>query len=62
MANVEVDASYFRVADLPVDRQRQLDPGIILDLTEDGRLVGVEIIGHRTLAEVLELVLQTGRF
>jgi uncharacterized protein YuzE len=58
----EVQASYFRVADLPIGGQRQLDPGVSLDITQDGRLVGVEIIGPRTLAEVLELVLQAGRF
>lgn len=59
----EVNASYFRFSDQPIaNPQLFIDEGCILDLDADGRLVGIEIIGSRTLTEILPAVLARARF
>jgi hypothetical protein len=60
---MDIDASYFRFSDQPIaNPQVSVDDGCILDLDADGRLVGVEIIGPRTLQDVLPAVLRRARF
>jgi uncharacterized protein YuzE len=57
------DASYFQFSDRPVaNPQIFVDEGCILDLDTEGRLVGVEIIGPRTLTDVLPAILARAKF
>ena len=58
-----LDASYFRVSNEPIaNPQLFIDEGCILDLDAAGRLVGIEIIGSRTLLQVLPAILSRVRF
>jgi uncharacterized protein YuzE len=58
-----LDVSYHRFSEEPVaSPQLFVDEGCILDLDAQGRLVGVEIIGPRTLAEVMPAVLARATF
>jgi uncharacterized protein YuzE len=58
-----LNASYYRLSSEPVaNPQVFVDEGCILDLDADGRLVGIEIIGLRTLLEVLPAILARARF
>lgn len=45
-----------------VDRQKQLTESVILDLDDDGAVIGIETVGEHTDAEVLALVLDKARF
>jgi uncharacterized protein YuzE len=45
-----------------VDRQKSLTEAIILDLDEDGAVVGIETIGEHSPTEVLMAVLDKARF
>jgi uncharacterized protein YuzE len=59
----QVEASYYRFSTEPVaNPQLFVDEGCILDLDADGRLIGVEIIGQRTLTEVMPAVLALAKF
>ena len=46
----EADALYVRTAgkDVKVFDTREVEPGVILDMDADGRVMGVEILGVRT--------------
>jgi uncharacterized protein YuzE len=58
-----VTASYHRFSNQPVaNPQIFVDEGCILDLDADGHLIGIEIIGPRTLLEVLPAILVRARF
>ena len=48
--DVEADALYVRMAgkDVKVFDTREVEPGVILDMDADGRVMGVEILGVRT--------------
>ncbi|MEL6062834.1 MULTISPECIES: DUF2283 domain-containing protein [unclassified Methylobacterium] len=39
-----VDALYIRLADTRVVESEEIRPGFIVDLDEDGRIIGVEIL------------------
>lgn len=41
----EVDALYIRIQEKYVARTRELEEGINLDIDEDGKIIGLEIIG-----------------
>lgn len=41
----EVDALYIRIQKKKVSRTKELEDGINVDLDENGRLIGLEIIG-----------------
>ncbi|MBI5562562.1 MAG: DUF2283 domain-containing protein [Deltaproteobacteria bacterium] len=41
----EVDALYIRIQEKNVSHTREIEEGINLDLDEDGRIIGLEIIG-----------------
>ena len=41
----EVDALYIRIQEKKVARTRELEEGINLDLDEEGKIIGLEIIG-----------------
>jgi uncharacterized protein YuzE len=62
-ADVHIEASYLVVRPHTFSlRQLQIGPGTILDLDEDGRVLGVETIGDVPLATVLAQVLDRARF
>jgi uncharacterized protein YuzE len=50
----EADAAYIRLADPHLHRiveSEEVSPGVILDFTEDGRVVGIEVLhASKTLA------------
>ena len=57
------DPKYVRFSDQPIaNPQVFIDEGCILDLDAEGRLVGVEILDSRTLADVLPAILSQARF
>jgi uncharacterized protein YuzE len=39
----EADASYLKVAEAPIAETREVAPNVLLDLTADGDLAGIEI-------------------
>ena len=41
----EVDALYIRIQEKEVFRTKELEEGINLDIDEEGKLIGLEIIG-----------------
>lgn len=41
----EVDALYIRIQEKKVARTREVEEGINLDIDEEGRIIGLEIIG-----------------
>ena len=44
----ENDALYFRLDESPIVESEEVQPGVILDFNEDGRVVGVEILALST--------------
>ena len=40
----EVDALYIRLQEKPVARTREIEEGLNLDLDEEGRLIGLEVL------------------
>ena len=55
--DLESDALYFRISEEEVDESEEVSPGVILDYSKDGRVVGVEILGLRCfpLKELVEM-------
>ncbi len=52
----EVDALYIDLFDLPALESEEIAPGIILDYSEDGRIVGIEVLNaSQKLQEVTGL-------
>ncbi len=43
----EVDALYIRIQEKAVARTKELEDGINLDIDEDGKIIGLEIIGAK---------------
>jgi uncharacterized protein YuzE len=41
----EVDALYIRIQEKEVSRTRELEEGVNLDLDDQGKIIGLEIIG-----------------
>ena len=54
--------SYRHVRSTLVDRTKQIADGILLDLDDDGAVVGVETVGEYGTAEILAAVLDKARF
>ncbi len=44
----EDDALYFELDDVEIVESEEIQPGIILDFYQDGRLVGIEILDLST--------------
>jgi uncharacterized protein YuzE len=42
--DLDADALYIKLADRPIARTTQLDPGTLADLDAEGALVGIEVI------------------
>jgi uncharacterized protein YuzE len=42
------DALYFELDDVEIAESEEIQPGVIMDLDKDGRLVGIEILGLST--------------
>ncbi len=54
----EVDALYIRIQEKIVTHTREIEEGINLDLDEDGKVIGLEIIGaaeRYSLADIFNL-------
>lgn len=45
------DALYFRLTDTAIFESEEVQPGVILDFDETGRVVGVEMLALSTRAE-----------
>lgn len=45
----EVDAAYFRIENKTVLDSEEIADGIIVDYDEDGNIVGVELLGVKTI-------------
>jgi len=61
--NRENDALYFRLNESAIAKSEEVQPGVILDFDEDGRVVGVEFLGIRARIPEKELTsfqFQTG--
>lgn len=43
----EVDALYIRIQEKTVAKTQEIEDGINIDLDEEGRLIGIEIIGAK---------------
>lgn len=43
--DLDANALYITVTDLPVTRTAEIDPGTLVDLDANGGIVGIEIIG-----------------
>lgn len=49
--DAEADAAYLRVGHGRIVRTEEVAPGIVLDLTEEGALIGIELLDvSRTVA------------
>lgn len=47
----EADAAYIKLADGEYDESEEVSPGIVLDFTTDGQVMGIEILSaSKTLA------------
>lgn len=47
----EADAVYIKLADGDYDESEEVSPGVILDFTKDGQVMGIEILNaSKTLA------------
>jgi uncharacterized protein YuzE len=46
-----VHAGYIKLADGTVAETREVHPSVLLDLDEDGALIGIEVL-HRAFAEI----------
>jgi uncharacterized protein YuzE len=60
--SVSVEASYTTIRVGQVARTVEIDPGCLVDIDPDGRVLGVEIIGPRSLVEVVPAILARVRF
>jgi uncharacterized protein YuzE len=47
----ENDALYFRLTDDAIFESEEVQPGVILDFDEDGRVIGVEMLALSTRTE-----------
>ena len=54
----ENDALYFRLDESRIVESEEVEPGVILDFDEDGRVVGIEILqlSTRTAPEKLRML------
>ena len=51
----ENDALYFRLDESPIIESEEVQPGVILDFNEDGRVVGIEILDLSTRTDPEQL-------
>ncbi len=56
--DTEDDALYFELDDVEIVESEEVQPGVILDFDQDGRLVGIEILdlSSRLTPEKLRLM------
>jgi len=47
----ENNALYFRLDDAAIVESEEVEPGVILDFDEKGRLIGIEILKSSSLTE-----------
>jgi uncharacterized protein YuzE len=56
--DLESNALYFRVSEEPIEESEEVCPGVILDYSKKGKVVGIEILNlkeHFTLDELSSL-------
>jgi len=55
--DLESDALYFRISEDEIEESEEVSPGVILDYSKDGRVVGIEILGLKgfPLKELVEM-------
>jgi uncharacterized protein YuzE len=56
--DLESNALYFRVSEEPIEESEEVCPGVILDYSKEGKVVGIEILNlkeHFTLEELSSL-------
>jgi uncharacterized protein YuzE len=51
----EVDALYIRIEETEVAKTEEIEEGVNLDFSSDGRLIGVEILNARERYKVKDL-------
>jgi len=51
------EALYFRISEEEIEESEEVSPGVILDYSKDGRVVGIEILGLKgfPLKELVEI-------
>jgi uncharacterized protein YuzE len=54
----ETDSLYIDLAERPSTDSREVAPGVVLDVDESGRLVGIDIDQASTVADLTRLVIQ----
>jgi len=56
---VDLDSGdlYFRISEDEIEESEEVSPGVILDYSKDGRVVGIEILGLKgfPLKELVEM-------
>jgi len=55
--DLESEALYFRISEEEIEESEEVSPGVILDHSKDGRVVGIEILGLKSfpLKELVEM-------
>jgi uncharacterized protein YuzE len=53
--DMESDALYFRLSEDKVHESEETSPGIIIDYSKKGKIVGIEIIGIKDRFSIEEL-------
>jgi len=53
--DMESDALYFRLSEDKVNESEETSPGIIIDYSKSGKIVGIEIIGIKDRFSIEEL-------
>ena len=51
------EAPYFRISEEEIEESEEVSPGVILDYSKNGRVVGIEILGLKSfpLKELVEM-------
>jgi len=55
--DLESESLYFRISEDEIEESEEVSPGVILDYSKDGRVVGIGILGLRgfPLKELVEM-------
>ena len=55
--DLESESLYFRISEDEIEESEEVSPGVILDYSRDGRVVGIEILGLKgfPLKELVEM-------
>jgi uncharacterized protein YuzE len=53
--DMENDALYFRLSEDKIEESEETSPGLIIDYSKKGKIVGIEILGIKDRFELHEL-------